>query len=676
MARSETCGQHIFALAVCCHCLQLHICKVSSHTRIGFTFYEPNSTLPWLQEHVIRCTPLPESPKRLRCITNKAPHIFDIISPNSFWYTVVLALLSATRQLAPVGDCRLSARSKSRLQISTDITRTAQPWLATPSRHPARETVRGPFNCHDVPFSVELQRQTYTGNFESTDGGKAAASLTVMLSCSLWHSNGKASASNHNSTDGESAVAPLTALLSCFPWSSKGKASARKYNATDGERAVIPLTAMLSSSARYYNATDGERAVVPLTAILSCPPWNSTGEISSSTGAGAEVSVGMPALFSGSLFCPPAPPTGSSLPPTTLSSFFPQARTQYLRDYPGQEKACALRHLQLLSVTPSKAEATQAKPLPTLHVQFSSPITQGSSPTMPGPASVRRKYEELHPRDRNVKQNRRRRIEKNWGCELQDAIPMRIRPRVELKKGAKIRIGDINGDEEIWWNWSVEVLRSLEELSTMMAGRLTVARELMILEVQKRQEDGKNPQRKVAEILLGDLQRVVDNVKRQQAAEYAKMGAKQQLDIDMESFQQLPVEDSHGTWKEEQGQGQGQSQGQDYGRSPELDEDGPFPNIPSPTPDSAHMGKGASQHNKLPNMSRHKLSGDPADQPLVRGQLKINDLNASLGLLDVSEMRIRAKRLRTVAMRLEAEAFEMEADLAMARQALNEERDF
>lgn len=57
MARSETCGHHIFALAVCCHCLPLHICKVSSHTRFGFTFYEPNSTLPWLQEHVTRCTP-------------------------------------------------------------------------------------------------------------------------------------------------------------------------------------------------------------------------------------------------------------------------------------------------------------------------------------------------------------------------------------------------------------------------------------------------------------------------------------------------------------------------------------------------------------------------------------------------------------------------------------------
>ena len=159
MARSETCGQHIFALAVCCHCLQLHICKVSSHTRFGLTFYEPNSTLPWLQEHVIRCTPLPESPKRLRCITNKAPHIFDTISPNSFWYTVILALLPATRQLAPVGDCRLSARSKSRLQTSTDITRTAQPWLATPSRHPARERVR--------------------------------VRSTVMMSHFLWTSNGK-----------------------------------------------------------------------------------------------------------------------------------------------------------------------------------------------------------------------------------------------------------------------------------------------------------------------------------------------------------------------------------------------------------------------------------------------------------------------------------------------------
>ncbi|THX26864.1 hypothetical protein D6D12_05922 [Aureobasidium pullulans] len=487
-----------------------------------------------------------------------------------------------------------------------------------------------------------------------------------MLSCSPWNSNGKASTSNHNSTDGESAVAPFTALLSCFPWSSKGKASASNYNATDGESAVAPLTAMLSpwnsngkASASNYNATDGESAVAPLTAMLS--PWSSKGKASArnyNATDGERAVVPLTAL---------------------LSCFFSwnstgKASARYYNATDGERAVVPLT--AMLSCPPwnSTGEISSSSYKPT--DGFSSPITQGSSPTMPGPASVRRKYEELHPRDRNVKQNRRRRIEKNWGCELQDAIPMRIRPRVELKKGAKIRIGDISGNEEIWWNWSVEVLRSLEELSTMMAGRLTVARELMILEVQKRQEDGKNPQRKVAEILLGDLQRVVDNVKRQQAAEYAKVGAKQQLDIDMESFQQLPVEDSHGTKKEEQGQGQGQSQGQDHGRSPELDEDGPFPNIPSATPDSAHMGKRASQHNKLPNISRFKLSGDPADQPLVRGQLNINDLNASLGLLDVSEMRIRAKRLRTVAMRLEAEAFEMEADLAMARQALNEERDF
>ncbi|THZ88243.1 hypothetical protein D6C84_00986, partial [Aureobasidium pullulans] len=438
-----------------------------------------------------------------------------------------------------------------------------------------------------------------------------------------------------------------TAVL-LFSWNSTGKASARNYNATDGERAVVPLTAM-----------------------LSCPSWNSTGEISSSSYKPTDGQEPAQKLVSVCLHFS----LGLSFVHLLLPLGLLYLPLPYLRSSPKPE------HSTYATIQDRKKLARCGiyncyPPLSTLHVQFSSPITQGSSPTMPGPASVRRKYEELHPRDRNVKQNRRRRIEKNWGCELQDAIPMRIRPRVELKKGAKIRIGDISGTEEIWWNWSVEVLRSLEELSTMMAGRLTVARELMTLEVQKRQEDGKNPQRKVAEILLGDLQRVVDNVKRQQAAEYAKMGAKQQLDIDMESFQQLPVEDSHGTKKEEQGQGQGQSQGQDHGRSPELDEDGPFPNIPSTTPDSAHMGKSASQHNKLPNMSRHKLSGDFADQPLVRGQLNINDLNASLGLLDVSEMRIRAKRLRTVAMRLEAEAFEMEADLAMARQALNEERDF
>ncbi|THY98016.1 hypothetical protein D6C93_04324, partial [Aureobasidium pullulans] len=120
--------------------------------------------------------------------------------------------------------------------------------------HPARES-QGPFNCRAVPFSVELQRQTYTGNFESTDGGKAAVSLTGTLSCSPWHSNGKASA------------APLTPTLSHFSWNSNDKASASNYNATDGGKDAASLTGTLSCSLWHsngkvstsnHNSTDGE----------------------------------------------------------------------------------------------------------------------------------------------------------------------------------------------------------------------------------------------------------------------------------------------------------------------------------------------------------------------------------------------------------------------------------
>ncbi|KAH0411296.1 hypothetical protein KCU90_g18944, partial [Aureobasidium melanogenum] len=155
---------------------------------------------------------------------------------------------------------------------------------------------------------------------------------------------------------------------------------------------------------------------------------------------------------------------------------------------------------------------------------------------MSRPTPERRKFEELHPRDRNVKTNRKTRIEANWGCDVQDCIPKKIRPRVELKKGAKIRVGDLGSLEEIWWNWSVELLRGLEELSTMMAGKLQIAQELMIHEVQKRQVDSKNPQRRVAELLLGDIQRLVDNVKRHQADEAAK--GNQEQDVKMTSLEE------------------------------------------------------------------------------------------------------------------------------------------
>jgi hypothetical protein len=281
---------------------------------------------------------------------------------------------------------------------------------------------------------------------------------------------------------------------------------------------------------------------------------------------------------------------------------------------------------------------------------------------MTPPKPRRRAFEELHPRDRTVKTNRRTRIEANWGLSVQECIPMKIRPRVELKKGAKIRVGDIAGSEEIWWNWSVELLRGLEELSTMMAGKLGVAQELMIHEVQKRQIDGKNPQRRVAELLLGDIQRVVDNVKRHQAD--AAANGQVQQDTNMSNIQELDREPGPSVM-EHKGQAQ-EEESPDYGEerfSPN--------NMPSYAPEAVYIQEDARQVNITPTRNAPSFINTPTRPAGVQmPQVSTKQLNESLQV-DAMEMRARAKRLRGQAMRLEAEAFDLESEAAIARRALN-----
>lgn len=276
---------------------------------------------------------------------------------------------------------------------------------------------------------------------------------------------------------------------------------------------------------------------------------------------------------------------------------------------------------------------------------------------MSRPEIQRRKFEELHPRDRNVKINRKTRIEANWGCSVQDCIPMKIRPRVELKKGAKIRVGDIAGMEEIWWNWSVELLRGLEELSTLMAGKPEVAEALMLHEVSKRQSDGRNPQRKVAELLLGDIQRIVDNVKRVQAAQLAN--GDQQQDRDMMELDRKPGLSIHKQEEEAQVE------------APEYSENSFSPeNMPPYPPGAAYNHEGSHQFNGTLQMETPSLINNPARPAGVRVPQSTRDLNAALQV-DAMEMRARAHRLRSQAMRLEAEAFDLESEAAIARASNN-----
>jgi len=137
---------------------------------------------------------------------------------------------------------------------------------------------------------------------------------------------------------------------------------------------------------------------------------------------------------------------------------------------------------------------------------------------------VRRQYDDLHPKDQQIKQTKKLCIEKDWQCAIQDCLPEEIRPRVEVKKGAKVRINDEPAEMEDWWNWSVELLKVLEELSAMTVGDVEYARELLLIEVQQRQQNPKSAQRKILEVLLGDVQKVVDEQrKRVQAGFHASM---------------------------------------------------------------------------------------------------------------------------------------------------------
>ncbi|KAG8625475.1 hypothetical protein KVT40_007226 [Elsinoe batatas] len=137
-----------------------------------------------------------------------------------------------------------------------------------------------------------------------------------------------------------------------------------------------------------------------------------------------------------------------------------------------------------------------------------------------GTGYKRREYEELHPKDQQIKQTKKLCIEKNWNTPIEHCLPANIVPRIEVKKGAKARIGDPEREPEVWWNWSVELLKAIEELSMMTEGDVGYAKRLLTCEVEGRQDDPKSSQRKVLEVLLGDVQKVVDEQRKRLAAGY------------------------------------------------------------------------------------------------------------------------------------------------------------
>lgn len=258
------------------------------------------------------------------------------------------------------------------------------------------------------------------------------------------------------------------------------------------------------------------------------------------------------------------------------------------------------------------------------------------------PASriIRRQFEELHPKDQQVKQSKKLCIEKNWSCPIEECLPQEIRPRVELKKGCKARISDSGTEEEAWWNWSVELLKALDELSQLTVNNLGYARAVLTIEVHQRQENPKSTQRKIAEVLLGDAQRVVDETRKKAISENqgGQGGAMQKVEeLDGMEYENNAYQAyDHGNVVEHQ------SGYHDPYSNPYSSEPQPYSRAPN--------GTGEGGHATPPGLFTPPGPGNTAHA-------------RELGLR-AAELKAHAARLRADAARLEVEATQHELEAA------------
>lgn len=264
---------------------------------------------------------------------------------------------------------------------------------------------------------------------------------------------------------------------------------------------------------------------------------------------------------------------------------------------------------------------------------------------------VRRRYEDLHPKDQQVKQSKKLCIESNWGCEIQDCLPVNIRPRCEVKKGSKARVGDADIAEEVWWNWSVELLKSIEELSNVTVGNLQYAQTLFSIEVNRRQSNPKSTQRKILELLLGDAQRVVDEERKKVMNEGEPDGVAGEYEGEYEAgVYEADYEADAMQHQTELYHGIGANT---YNNNMPVNDDYDYGDVPKHL---IHYNGGGT------------VARTEAEQfvPVTVGTSR----DVVAGHLKTTELKARAAHLRAEANRFEAEACQLEAEAQEARKQL------
>lgn len=288
----------------------------------------------------------------------------------------------------------------------------------------------------------------------------------------------------------------------------------------------------------------------------------------------------------------------------------------------------------------------------------------------------RRPFDEVHPKDQQIKHTKKLCIEANWRCDILDAVPAEFRPKVEKKKGSKVRVGDPDIHDEHWWNWSVELLKSIDELSSMTTHDHDHAYNLLKVEVEARHMNPKSPQRRILELLLGDVQRVLEEVRTRLAEANTQNSIHNDSMFGMNNQQLLiepqPTVNPYAQYQSE------------YATAKRLKA---APSTPSYSPITDPGTSAGYTHDGTPShAARDTLAFSSSDQSRAYGgtaarpqilpattraptSYSQEDWRADMGAAE--QLKAKAKRLRAEAAKFEAEAAEMEA----AAQELREQAE-
>ena len=272
-------------------------------------------------------------------------------------------------------------------------------------------------------------------------------------------------------------------------------------------------------------------------------------------------------------------------------------------------------------------------------------------------------------KDQADKLRKGRIIRSNWGCDVQSAIPSAIRPRASSANARKASIGMIV-PEASFKDWSYDVINEIQKLSSMTIGKLTFAQELMLLEVQKRQQDDMNKMRDVAELLCSDLKRIVEDLRQSYRSRTSQNRMKVNDSEDDED--EDSDEDDEGDGQEandmldDKGEGDLEDEVQD-GQSEQIDQSHNKDEQRAITDLSSMVKIKKEPTNGIFRTSTARPDGtqSPTRQTVKRSA----NHKAALHLkhrAKVLRLRADAMRLKQEAAKRKAEAYELEAQMAMA----------